>query len=339
MMKRETSVSEGFNQFRGLVGLQFFSEEGGETGEGAADMDGFDGDAFAAGLLDGDLEDQQTTEQDQGEGADGDGENQPAAEQQEKPEEEKPDDKNKDGENHGLQEGQKEKVTATPVQMTFNGQQIALPGDAVQALSSALGIDPVQLLQKGMAYDGKAERELRMLDRFAAASGMPRSAYIEKIEQQMEAERINSEIEKARAEFPETPDGALRVIAESRVAAAKQAEMQRQQEQRNQIAQGNARVQQMVQQAREQEAQKHWETYLTKTGITKEADIPARVLEMVEKDGMTPMEAYYAHQAEQAQSKAAVAEKQAKNKQSSTGTMATHSNDDSDAFLSGLFGN
>lgn len=68
------------------------------------------------------------------------------------------------------------------VPLVFNGQQIMLPAEAVSALQGALGANPVELLQKGMNYENKAARELRVLDQYAEAAGMNRQQYLEQLE-------------------------------------------------------------------------------------------------------------------------------------------------------------
>ena len=164
-------------------------------------MDGDFGTDFEAGLLGDGLEDQQTAEQNPGEGG-------------------------ADGLENQQPEGQQEQPPQL-VPMTFNGQQIMLPQEAVQQLRGALGTDPVALLQKGMNYDHKAERELRVLDQYAAASGMTRAQYLAQLEQAQQQQELAAELEKARSEFPEgTPDAALQEIAKSRVASKRAAEQQ-----------------------------------------------------------------------------------------------------------------
>ena len=120
-------------------------------------MDGDFGTDFEAGLLGDGLEDQQTGEQDPGEGGADGLENQQPEGQQEQPE-----DNQQGGQEPPAEARQEQPPQLVP--MTFNGQQIMLPQEAVQQLRGALGTDPVALLQKGMNYDHKAERELRVLE-------------------------------------------------------------------------------------------------------------------------------------------------------------------------------
>ena len=94
------------------------------------------------------------------------------------------------------------------VPLIYNGQRILLPADAVQALTGALGANPIELLQKGMNYDAKGEREFRLLDQYAEASGLSRAQYIEQLERTQNEQLLEQEIEKCRGEFPETPDAA-----------------------------------------------------------------------------------------------------------------------------------
>ena len=208
---------------------------------------------------------------------------------------------------------------------------------AVQQLRGALGTDPVALLQKGMNYDHKAERELRVLDQYAAASGMTRAQYLAQIEQAQQQAELNAELEKARSEFPEAPDAALQEIARNRVAAKRAAEQQQRAQQQAAVQQVQQRAQQAVQEARRKAEIKGWDDYEKLAGVHKPEDIPPRVVELVQKEGMTPVAAHWRYQAEQAQQQNEINKKDQQNRQQSAGSL-TGAGDTADDFLAGLFG-
>ena len=209
-MDWKTSNHMDGSEPRAGIGLQYFAE--GETG---ADMDGFDGDAFLGSLTgENGLENQQAAAPDGGaEGEEGGLENQQTDPgQQDEPETLPP-----EGGETPPEEAENQPVQTVP--LVYNGRRFQLPADAVQALTGALGANPVELLQKGMNYDAKGEREFRLLDRYAEASGMSRQQYLEQLEGVQRQQMLEGEIEKCRSEFPDTPDAALRAIAEGRLAS------------------------------------------------------------------------------------------------------------------------
>lgn len=294
-------------------------------------MDGDFGSDFAAGLLDDGLESQQAAEQETGEGADGGLESQQPDGQQEQPE------NNQEGGQEPPAEAQQEQPPQL-VPMTFNGQQIMLPAEAVQQLRGALGRNPIELLEKGMNYDHKAERELRVLDQYAEASGMTRAQYLAQLEQAQRQAELAAEVDKARSEFPEgTPDAALTEIAKSRVAAKRAAEQQQRAQQQAAVQQVQQRAQQAVQEARRKAEIAEWDRYEQMAGVHKPEDIPPRVVELVQKEGMTPTAAHWRYQAEQAQQQNQINKKDQQNRQQSAGSL-TGAGDTADDFLAGLFG-
>lgn len=196
-MDWKTSNHMDGSEIREGIGLQHFAEDG-NTSDTGADMDGFNGDDFLAALEgNDDLENQQTAADGAEETVQDGAENQRAEEQQEEPENQPPE--------GGEVPPETVEQPAQTVPLVYNGQQILLPADAVQALTGALGANPVELLQKGMNYDRKAEREMRVLDQYAEASGMNRQQYLEQLEGARNEQLLSAEIEKCRAEFPETP--------------------------------------------------------------------------------------------------------------------------------------
>lgn len=331
MSIRKTSGYESGSEIRNWIGLQFFAEGGDGGADTGADMDGDFGTDFEAGLMDGGLEDQQTAEQEPGEGGADGLENQQPEGQQEQPE-----DKQQGGQEPPAEAQQEQPPQLVP--MTFNGQQIMLPQEAVQQLRGALGTDPVSLLQKGMNYDHKAERELRVLDQYAEASGMTRAQYLAQLEQAQQQAELAAEIEKARSEFPEgTPDAALTEIAKSRVASKRAAEQQQRAQQQAAVQQVQQRANQAVQEARRKAEIAEWDRYEQMAKVHKPEDIPPRVMELVQKEGMKPVEAHLQYQFEQAQQQNAINKKDQQNRRQSAGSL-TGAGDTADDFLAGLFG-
>lgn len=301
------------------------------TSLGNEDMDGFNGDDFLAALEgNDDLENQQTAAEGAEETVQDGAENQRAEEQQEEPENQPP------------EGGEVPPETAEqPVQtvpLVYNGQQILLPADAVQALTGALGANPVELLQKGMNYDRKAEREMRVLDQYAEAAGMNRQQYLEQLEGARNEQLLSAEIEKCRAEFPETPDAALKAIAEGRMASQRAAAAQAAEQRRAELTAMQQRIDQTVEQAREEADARAWEEYVSLSGVKSFEEVPKRVLELVQQEAMTPVAAHWRYQAELNQQAVRIAEKNQTNRQTSPGSVAGNESDTSDPFLRGLLG-
>lgn len=312
-MDWKTSNHMGGSEIRDSIGLQYFAEDG-NTSDTGADMDGFNGDDFLAALEgNDDLENQQTAAEGAEETVQDGAENQRAEEQQEEPENQPP-------------EGDEvpPETVEQPVQtvpLVYNGQQILLPADAVQALTGALGANPVELLQKGMNYDRKAEREMRVLDQYAEAAGMNRQQYLEQLEGARNEQLLSAEIEKCRAEFPETPDAALKAIAEGRMASQRAAAAQAAEQQRAELSAMQQRIDQTVEQAREEADARAWEEYVSLSGVKSFEEVPKRVLELVQQEAMTPVAAHWRYQAELNQQAVRIAEKNQTNRQTSPGSM------------------
>ena len=329
-MDWKTSNHMDGSEIRDSIGLQYFAEDG-NTSDTGADMDGFNGDAFLESLTgENGLENQQAAAEGEEETVQDGAEDQRTGEQQEEPENQPP------------EGGEVPPETAEqPVQtvpLVYNGQQIMLPADAVQALTGALGANPVELLQKGMNYDRKAEREMRVLDQYAEAAGMNRQQYLEQLEGARNEQLLSAEIEKCRAEFPETPDAALKAIAEGRMASQRAAAAQAAEQQRAQLTAMQQRIDQTVAQAREEADARAWEEYVSLSGVKSFEEVPKRVLELVQQEAMTPVAAHWRYQAEQNQQAVRIAEKNQTNRQTSPGSVAGNGNDTSDPFLKGFLG-
>ena len=329
-MDWKTSNHMGGSEIRDSIGLQYFAEDG-NTSDTGADMDGFNGDDFLAALEgNDDLENQQTAAEGAEETVQDGAEDQRTEEQQEEPENQPPE----DGE--APSETVEQPVQTVP--LVYNGQQIMLPADAVQALTGALGANPVELLQKGMNYDRKAEREMRVLDQYAEAAGMNRQQYLEQLEGARNEQLLSAEIEKCRAEFPETPDAALKAIAEGRMASQRAAAAQAAEQQRAELTAMQQRIDQTVEQAREEADARAWEEYVSLSGVKSFEEVPKRVLELVQQEAMTPVAAHWRYQAEQNAQAVQIEKKNNQNKMTSPGSVQGNEGDTSDPFLRGLLG-
>lgn len=312
-MDWKTSNHMDGSEIRDSIGLQYFAEDG-NTSDTGADMDGFNGDDFLAALEgNDDLENQQTAAEGEEETVQDGAEDQRTEEQQEEPENQPPE--------GGEVPPETVEQPVQTVPLVYNGQQILLPADAVQALTGALGANPVELLQKGMNYDRKAEREMRVLDQYAEAAGMNRQQYLEQLEGARNEQLLSAEIEKCRAEFPETPDAALKAIAEGRMASQRAAAAQAAEQQRAELTAMQQRIDQTVEQAREEADARAWEEYVSLSGVKSFEEVPKRVLELVQQEAMTPVAAHWRYQAELNQQAVKIAEKNQTNRQTSPGSM------------------
>lgn len=312
-MDWKTSNHMDGSEIRDSIGLQYFAEDG-NTSDTGADMDGFNGDDFLAALEgNDDLENQQTAADGAEEIVQDGAENQRAEEQQEEPENQPPE--------GGEVPPETVEQPVQTVPLVFNGQQILLPADAVQALTGALGANPVELLQKGMNYDRKAEREMRVLDQYAEAAGMNRQQYLEQLEGARNEQLLSAEMEQCRTEFPDTPDAALKAIAEGRMASRRAAEAQAAEQRRAELTAMQQRIDQTVEQAREEADARAWEEYVSLSGVKSFEEVPKRVLELVQQEAMTPVAAHWRYQAELNQQAVRIAEKNQTNRQTSPGSM------------------
>lgn len=324
-MDWKTSNHMDGSEIRDSIGLQYFAEDG-NTSDTGADMDDF----LAALEGNDDLENQQTAAEGEEETVQDGAEDQRTEEQQEEPENQPPE--------GGEVPPETVEQPVQTVPLVYNGQQILLPADAVQALTGALGANPVELLQKGMNYDRKAEREMRVLDQYAEAAGMNRQQYLEQLEGARNEQLLSAEIEKCRAEFPETPDAALKAIAEGRMASQRAAAAQAAEQQRAELTAMQQRIDQTVEQAREEADARAWEEYVSLSGVKSFEEVPKRVLELVQQEAMTPVAAHWRYQAELNQQAVRIAEKNQTNRQTSPGSVAGNESDTSDPFLRGLLG-
>lgn len=312
-MSLETRNYMDGSEIREGIGLQYFAEDG-NTSDSGADMDGFNGDDFLAALEGNDgLEDQQTAAEGEEETVQDGAEDQRTGEQQEEPENQTPED--------GANSDAAQAAAPQTVPFKWKDTEILLPAEAVNALQSALGANPVELLQKGMNYDAKGEREFRLLDQYAEAAGMNRQQYLEQLEGARNEQLLSAEMEQCRAEFPDTPDAALKAIAEGRMASRRAAEAQAAEQQRAELTAMQQRIDQTVEQARQDANVRAWDEYEVLADVHKPEDVPPRVMELVNNEGMTPVAAHWRYQAELNQQAVKIAEKNQTNRQTSPGSM------------------
>ena len=310
-MSLETRNYMDGSELRAGIGLQYFAEDGNASDTGA-DMDGFSEADFLSALEGKDgLENQQAEPEGQPP------EGQPPEGQP--PEGQPPEGQPPEGGNDNPPEQAEQPVQTVP--LVFNGQQIMLPAETVSALQGALGANPVELLQKGMNYENKAARELRVLDQYAEAAGMNRQQYLEQLEGARNEQLLSAEMEQCRTEFPETPDAALKAIAEGRMASRRAAEAQAAEQQRAELTAMQQRIDQTVAQAREEADARAWEEYVSLSGVKSFEEVPKRVLELVQQEAMTPVAAHWRYQAELNQQAVRIAEKNQTNRQTSPGSM------------------
>lgn len=320
MSNWKTSNYDSTSEFRGRMGLQFFSE-GEDGGAAGADMDGDFGSDFEDGLFDGGLENQQTAEQDTSEGADGGLENQQPDGQQGEPEKKE----QEGGEQPPAEEQPPAQEPPQLIPLVYNGQQIMLPQAAVQEIGRALGANAIELLQKGMNYEHKNERELAVLNQYAAAANMTVPQFIQHLEQRKQEQELEAEVKQLKSEFPASEEGALREIAQRRVADRRNAQMQQAYARDAQMQQLRSRVDQTLQQMQKQRENAQWDAYEKETGIHDPENIPPRVWELVQQ-GKTPMEAHWQYQSEQAKAELDkqnnIHQQQERNRQATTGSLA-----------------
>lgn len=330
-MSLETRNYMDGSEIRDGIGLQYFAEDGNTSDDTGADMDGFNGDDFLAALEGNDgAEDQRTAAEGAEETVQDGAEDQRTGEQQEKPEEQPPE--------GGTNSDTAQAAAPQTVPFKWKDTEILLPAEAVNALQSALGANPVELLQKGMNYDAKGEREFRLLDQYAEAAGMSRQQYLAQLEQAQNAQLLKAEMEKCRAEFPDTPDAALEAIAEGRLASRRAAEQQANQQRQAEITAMQQRIEQTVAKAQQEADEKAWDEYGAISGAKTLEDIPPRVIELVRNEGMTPVAAHWRYTAEQNAQAVQIEKKNNQNKMTSPGSVQGNEGDTSDPFLRGLLG-
>ena len=165
---------------------------------------------------------------------------------------------------------------------------------------------------------------------------MSRQQYIEQLEAAQRQQELAAEVEKCRTEFPDTPDAALKAIAEGRMASKRAAAQQQAAQREQQLAAVRQRAASAVEQARQQAAVKAWDDYEQIADVHKKEDIPPRVLELVQKEGMSPVAAHYRYQAEQKEQQLGIRQKGEQNRQQSVGSLAGDAATGGDAFLRGF---
>lgn len=308
-MNWETSNS----QIRRSIGIQFFADE---SMESESDSFEAESDGFEEGFFD-------------------DGEYQPAEEETPEPEGMTEDPTEAVEETKEQAEEAATEATEPTVPLVFNGQQMGLPKGAVAALSGALGGDVVTLLQKGMNYENRGSREIGILDRYAQASGYDnRAAYLDAMEQSLGQHQIDAELARLMDQYPETPEDALRPIAERTVSDRNTTDKAR----REQAAAEQGRTEALK---KGEEMTRPWTEFLR---IHPEVD--AKTLEKgffdLVNTGLPPVAAYERMEAQKARAEAEQYKEQLKatnkntqNRRSAVGTLSSETLE-SDPFLSGF---
>lgn len=314
MKNRKASDFERANEFRQLIGLQFFAD-------GEADTDDAD-DGFLAGFADEDdgLESQQPEQTTAPEEA-------PDGLESQQPEEQEP---------AAEQQEQEEQPPAPEMAvLTYNGQQFSVPADVLGTLSKALGVNAQEIIERGMNYEQRGAREIGLLDRYAAASGYDtRAAYLDAMEKQLGEHMVEKELLALQEQYPNTPAEALQPIAERNVADRNAHEAQQARERAAQAAQDEANRQ-------GREKARPWQEFVTAHPDLKAADMPQDFYKLV-GEGLSPLAAFERLEGDKARAEAntlreqlKAAQKNNNNRQKSIGGLEG-AGDEHDAFLAGL---
>lgn len=215
----------------------------------------------------------------------------------------------------------------------------ALPAQSVSEVARSLGM-PVQgvleTLQKGFAYDGKNQRELAVLQEYAEIAGMQPEQYLEMLEQRRAAAALGKEMQRVAGELPEdTPEEAVRRIAEGNLRDLRQ-----------------VREQQQIQHQTQARQAEHTRTVEGWTAIMQEfpeviTDVALRdqvIAAAIARQCALP-EAFSRVRAEQQTEKAEklareleAERKNSQNRQNAVGSMTSAGEMDSDPFLNGFMG-
>lgn len=294
-----------------------------------AGTDGFDGEAFLAGLgvaEDGGDQTEQTDGESEGAGEAAGGDQTGGDSETAEPETEP-------------QDAAEPPAQTAPVMVLRNlDRSYDLPLDAVQSIARVLGVtvnDAVALVQKGMNYESKGQREARLLQGLAQSAGLDYNAFLAKAENEQRDLRVQAEMQRIRTEFPEgTPDAALRRIAEGNLAS---------QRAREQIDAVRNR------QSREAEAQRaklepFRELLRARPDIKSVADYPKGTIELI-RGGMSPLAAVLQAERDNARretqemrERLAIAQKNKENRQQAVSSMSSGAKTAYDPFLVGLLG-
>lgn len=294
-----------------------------------AGTDGFDGDAFLAGLgveEDGGNQTAQTDaeSEDAGQAAGGD---QTGSESQTAEPETQP------------QDAAETPAQTAPVMVLRNlDRSYDLPTEAVQSIAKALGVsanDAIALVQKGMNYESKGQREARLLQGLAQSAGLDYNAFLAKAEGEQRDLRVQAEMQRIAAELPQsTPPEALRRIAEQNLST---------QRAREQIEAAKARSREADEQKRAK-IEPFRELLRARPDIKSVADYPEGAIELI-RGGMSPLAAVLQAERDNARretqemrEKLAIAQKNNENRQQAVGSMSSGAKAAYDPFLAGLLG-
>src|SRR5699024_4514332 len=101
------------------------------------------------------------------------------------------------------------------------------------------------------------------------------------------------------------------------------------------VQQVQQRANQAVQEARRKAEIAEWDRYEQMAKVHKPEDIPPRVMELVQQQGLKPTEAHLQYQLEQAQQQNEIHKKDQQNRKQSAGSL-TGAGDTADDFLRGF---
>lgn len=227
-----------------------------------------------------------------------------------------------------------ETTEAEVIKAVYNGKEIPIDKQAVEATANALGITPqeyINTLQKGMNYDHIAQekealknsKEFQVLDYFAKQNNMDRQQYVEYLNEQKEQVLIEQEKDQLLQKYPDTQPELLEEIAKINAT--------------NKLREAEIKEKQQADEA-QQAITQQWVELFTNYPDMKPEELPSEVSEMV-NTGLTPMMAMLKYENSQLKQQITNVKVTQKNKDKAIGTVksdaATQKVDD---FLSGFLG-
>jgi len=220
------------------------------------------------------------------------------------------------------------------VKAVYNGKEIPIDKQAVDATAKALGITPqeyINTLQKGMNYDHIAQekealknsKEFQVLDYFAKQNNMDRQQYVEYLEEQKEQVLIEQEKDQLLQKYPDTQPELLEEIAKINAT--------------NKLRDAEIKEKQQADEA-QQAITRDWVELFTNYPDMKPEELPSEVSEMV-NTGLTPMMAMLKYENGQLKQQITNVKVTQKNKDKAIGTVKSDAATQKvDPFLSGFLG-
>ena len=118
----------------------------------------------------------------------------------------------------------------------------------------------------------KAEREMRVLDQYAEAAGMNRQQYLEQLEGARNEQMLSAEIEKCRTGVSGNPGCGAQSDCRGPHGFRRAAEAQAAEQQRAELTAMQNRIDQTVEQARQEANVRAWDEYEVLAGVHKPED-------------------------------------------------------------------